>query len=438
MVRKKRGIRMKENTIPTWRRLDNSAKIFPVSTGKRYSTVFRISAVMKETIQPHILKKAVNQALNRFHDFKVKMKQGVFWYYFEENNKEIHVEEEKNYPCKYIEPYTNQDYLFKVTYFDKKINMDVNHALTDGNNATNFFKEIIYCYIELAHKKEFTKEYRTKRTYRYNTEDSYMVNYDKHAGNNNSSQKAYVLKGENIPLGAIAVIHEIIGLEALKKKCEECNCSITQYLTATLIQAIYEENYLPNKGKKPIKVCIPVNLKKYFHSDTLSNFFSYITLEANMRKDNLDTFEKILAFVKEDFQKRLTEEEILKTMSGNVKLGTNPFVKIIPLFLKKIVVRAAYLEIRKYTTITFSNIGRIGMIGKYQDYIEEFLFLIAPDPVERIKCSACTFNNELVFTFTSILNDASIEKKFYELIQKQNIPIRIESNGVLDVISKKN
>ena len=157
-----------------------------------------------------------------------------------------------------------------------------------------------------------------------------------------------------------------------------------------------------------------------------------------MRKDNLDTFEKILAFVKEDFQKRLTEEEILKTMSGNVKLGTNPFVKIIPLFLKKIVVRAAYLEIRKYTTITFSNIGRIGMIGKYQDYIEELLFLIAPDPVERIKCSACTFNNELVFTFTTILNDASIEKKFYELIQKQNIPIRIESNGVLDVISEKN
>ena len=149
-------------------------------------------------------------------------------------------------------------------------------------------------------------------------------------------------------------------------------------------------------------------------------------------------FDKILDFVKKDFAKKLTPEEIQKTMSGNVKLGTNPFVKITPLFLKKIVVRAAYLEIRKYTTITFSNIGRIGMIGKYQDYIETFLFLIAPDPVEKIKCSACTFNNELVFTFTTILNDTKIEQKFYELIKKQNIPIRIESNGVLDVISKKN
>jgi hypothetical protein len=57
------GMQEKQKQIPTWRRLDNSAKIFPVSTGKRYSTVFRISAVLKETIKPAILEQAVKQAL---------------------------------------------------------------------------------------------------------------------------------------------------------------------------------------------------------------------------------------------------------------------------------------------------------------------------------------------------------------------------------------
>ena len=46
----------------------------------------------------------------------------------------------------------------------------------------------------------------------------------------------------------------------------------------------------------------------------MSNFFSYITLEAEMEKDNLNTFDKILDFVKKDFKKRLNEEEIMKTM----------------------------------------------------------------------------------------------------------------------------
>ena len=162
-----------------------------------------------------------------------------------------------------------------------------------------------------------------------------------------------------------------------------------------------------------------------------------MTVEAEMKKDNLTDFEKILEFVKQEFKKKLTQEEIQNTMSNNVKLGINPFIKTIPLFLKKPIVRLSYIEIRKYTTTTFSNIGRIGIIGKYKDYIEEFLMLIAPEPVEKIKCSACSFENKIVFTFTSILDDAKIEKRFFEFLQGKGIPVKIESNGVLDVISTK-
>ena len=420
-----------------WRRLDNSAKIFPISAGKKYSTVFRLSALLKEKIKPEILKVAVNKALEQYEYFRVKLKNGFFWNYLEYNPKEIMIEEEKEYPCKYIEPKENNSYLFKVTYFDKKINIDIFHSLTDGNSGVMFFREIIYNYIELTHKEEFQEELRIKRKFDLSTEDSYIKNYNKKAKGNNSSRKAYKLGGRKIKLGAISAIHEIIDLDQLKQEAKKHEATITQYLTAVLIYAIYQANYLKYKGKKPIKVCIPVNLKKYFPSNTISNFFSYITVEAEMKKNNLDTFHKILDFVKKDFTKRLTPEEIQKTMSGNVKLGTNPFIKLIPLVVKKPIVRLSYLEIRKYTTTTFSNIGRIGIIGKYQKYIEDFLMLIAPEPVEKIKCSACSFENHIVFTFTSILDDCAIEKEFYEFLKEKNINVKIESNGVLDVISTK-
>ena len=98
--------------------------------------------------------------------------------------------------------------------------------------------------------------------------------------------------------------------------------------------------------------------------------------------------------------------------------------------------RLAYIEIRKYTTMTFSNIGRIGIIGKYQKYIDDFFMLIAPEPVEKIKCSACSYENKIVVTFTSILNNCEIERAFYKFFKDKKINIRIESNGVLDVISE--
>ncbi len=438
-----------------WRRLDNSAKIFPLSAGKKYSTVFRISAVLKEKINPKILEKAVEIALEKYDLFKVRMKYGFFWYYLEENNKKPIIEEEKDYPCKYIDPSKNNDYLFKVTYFDKKINIDIFHALTDGGSGVVFFREIIYTYLELLHPTVFNANERLTRKIDFSSEDSYLKNYIKNSKGNSSSKKAYILKGKKIRLGAISAIHEIIDINDLKIECEKYGSTVTQYLTAVLIYSIYEANYKKANSKKPIKVCIPVNLKRYFPSKTMSNFFSYITLEANIKRlmeksksNNLRNdeekieneqenylFDTIVEFVKNDFKAKLTEEEIIKTMSKNVKLGTNLFIKFIPLELKKILVRLSYLEIRKYTTITFSNIGRIGIIGKYKEYIEEFLMLIAPEPVEKIKCSGCTFENKMSFTFTSILNDNNIERTFYNFLKSRGIKVKIESNGVLDDIS---
>lgn len=119
-------------------------------------------------------------------------------------------------------------------------------------------------------------------------------------------------------------------------------------------------------------------------------------------------------------------------MSANVRIGNNPFIRAVPIHLKKLLVRIGYIEIRKYTTITFSNIGRVGIIGKYQDYIKYFLMLIAPESVEKIKCSSCSFENKMVFTFTSILDDSKIQKRFYEFLMKKGISVEIESNGVLE------
>ena len=418
----------------SWRRLDNSAKIFPISAGKKYSTVFRLSVVLNEKINRENLKKAVNMALDVYKPFKVRMKAGFFWYYFESNPKEPIVEEEKEYPCQYINPRENNNYLFKVTYFENKINIDIFHSLTDGGNGSIFFREIVYNYLELSHPDELKCE-RISRKIEFNTEDSYIKNYNKKAKSNASSQKAYALKGRRIPLSAVSAVHEIIDLEALKKESKACEATITQYLTAVLIYSIYEENYKKFNGKKPIKVCIPVNLKKYFQSKTISNFFSYITVEANMGEGKLNTFNEILEFVKSDFKRKLTEEEILKTMSANVKIGNNPLIRAVPIHIKKLLVRIGYIEIRKYTSITYSNIGRVGIIGKYQDYINYFLMLIAPEPVEKIKCSSCSFENKMVFTFTSILDDNKIQKRFHQFLTEKGINVEIESNGVLDDIS---
>ena len=60
--------------------------------------------------------------------------------------------------------------------------------------------------------------------------------------------------------------------------------------------------------------------------------------------------------------------------------------------------------------------------------------LIAPETVEKIKCSACSFENDLIFTFTSTLENTKVEQAFCQKLIEEGIKISVEGNGVHDFI----
>lgn len=412
----------------SWRRLDNYAKLFPLASTKKYSSVFRISITLKEKIDPKILEKAVKISLKKFKLFKVRMRQGIFWYYFESNPKSVVIEEEHDYPCKYIDLPANNDYLFKITYFDCKINLDIFHCLTDGNSALHFLKEITYNYIEIVHFNSKNISEEGERKVNYDSVDSYAQNFYKKLKGEGKGKKAYVLTGRNLVPGVVAATHEYINATQLKEQAKAKGATITQYLTATLIYSIYQEQLKGNKKNRPIKISVPVNLKKYFPSKTISNFFSYI--DVNVYADKEKSFDNILKAVIEQFKLKLQEEELLKTIATNVKLGTNPFLRIVPLFIKKKVVQIAYKERRKYNTTTLSSIGRIGFIAEYKPFIDKVYFLIAPETVEKIKCTACCVDNTIIFSVASVLESRNVENTFMKFLQSNGIDVEIEGNGV--------
>ena len=74
-----------------WRKLDNSAKIFPIVSNKRFTSVFRVSVILKENIDGEILQIALDEAIEKQVSFRVKLRKGLFWYYLEANNKKPEV-----------------------------------------------------------------------------------------------------------------------------------------------------------------------------------------------------------------------------------------------------------------------------------------------------------------------------------------------------------
>ena len=181
-----------------WDRLDNTAHLFPVIAGESMSNVYRISVTLKEEINPELLQRALDMVLPKFDGFNLRLRQGVFWYYFEENGKAApKVRMENNFPCRYIQQNKNRSYMFRVTYYKCRINLEVFHVLTDGMGGINFLKELTYQYLRLAHKdlQEKLGDSLSVDT-SLNREDSFLKNYKKSSAKGYQTKKAYLIRGE--------------------------------------------------------------------------------------------------------------------------------------------------------------------------------------------------------------------------------------------------
>ena len=88
-----------------------------------------------------------------------------------------------------------------------------------------------------------------------------------------------MIKGKKLTNDTIGINHFSIKLSELKVLSKENNCSISELLVSMLIYSIYHGNYRTSKTKRPINVCLPVDLRKYYETKTISNFISYFVVK---------------------------------------------------------------------------------------------------------------------------------------------------------------
>lgn len=411
-----------------WRRLDNVAKVFSLHS-KNNTNVFRYSVILKEKINKKILEKALEKAINSYRAFKVKISSGFFWNYLEINNKKIIIQEESEIPCKRIDFEKNNDYLFKVTYFKNKINLDIFHVLTDGTGAIKFLKSIIYNYLSLKHNISYKEQEEGTNIY-YN--DQYLKNYNKNIEVNSDIESAYLIEGK-VNKKINNTYHYITNIKDIKKVCKKYNVTITEYLTAIYIYSIYTSIY-NKKSNKEIIIEVPINLRPYYEVDTLSNFFACMNINPKIIKNNNTKLTDILKEVKKEFKRKTEIDKVKSYLTRDVNLGMNIYIRLVPLFIKKLFIKYLGNLFSRSSTTTLSNVGKIEVDSKYEKYIDNILVLVMPGEIQKIKCTICSFNKNLNITINSNIDDINFEKKFYDVLKTDIKNITIKSNNNIDLI----
>lgn len=424
---------MGEQRSLNWSKLDNAAKAFPPTVKKSDTRVFRFSCELLENIDAETLQAALDAVIKEFPMFLCVMRQGLFWYYLEQCDLKPVVSPETEHPCEQLYKAGYKTLLFKVTYYKKRINLEMFHSLADGTGGMLFFRALVLKYITLRHSEDFDGDIpflENDASVADKKKDSFSEYYQKIRKEKKARRerlpkpkKAYVFRGATREDDSLMVIEGDVSVKAAIALAHKYNTTLTGFITAAFIYAIGKELTAHNRSM-PVVIGIPVNLRKYFSSQSSRNFFGMVNVAYTFREQN-DSFEDIAAVVSEQMKQEITKDHLFRIINSYSNLEHNLFIRIAPLPFKDFVIRIARNSADCYATSVVSNLGVVDMPEVVRPYISAF-GIISSTP--RSQLCLCSFGDTLRLGFTTGFAESELAKNFFRTLTEMGLQTKISCN----------
>lgn len=400
--------------------IDHSAKFYPIMSTKKAQSLFRIYAIMNETVDKDKLQIALNDVLPRFEAYKVRLKKGYAWHFFEYNDAPCKVFAEETL-LKPINPDETNGYWFRVSALGNKIVLEIFHALADGNGALAFLKSIVKRYRELLGVEvddEGTIDWQSQ-PHQEETEDSFEKNY-KPISLGQMNLKALAGKVPHRIKGTLSkdgyeVSEGVADSADILKKAKEIGVSFTAYIAGVLAFSIEKTC----KNKVPIAVMIPVNLRALYPSKTMRNFVTFVRVI--FAPSSFESVEACAIEAQRQIKVLTAKDKLDAFISTTVKAQRNWILKVVPLFLKTAILRLGRLFMRSRQTIIFSNLGNV--VSPQSMGVERYVLNMNVSKNNTQNLGAITTNGKTTFAFTRAIKETSLPREFFAELEKHGIAV---------------
>lgn len=341
---------------------------------------------------------------------------------------------DSSYPCTPLKPNRNGGFSFRVCYYENRIAVEIYHVLTDGMGGMVFLKTLVAEYLRLRYGADIPRDDSildcSQPASPREFEDSFLTHARKVAGRQKESD-AYHVKGTPEPDGFLNITIGTIPLGIALKKAKEKGVSLTTYLTSVLILAINDIQCVQIRSRRqlmPVKITVPINLRRFFPSRTLRNFSSFVNPGIDPRLGDY-TFDEVLLSVHYFMGSELMEKNLNARFTGNVLFEKSVFVRIIPLFIKNFIMKIVFNRLgdRKCSSV-ISNLGNIHLPDEMASYVERMDFTLGAPSHNPVGCTMLSYKGLIRFSMTRTIIESDVERAFFTRLVKLGIPVTIESN----------
>lgn len=417
-----------------WLRLDNAAKIYPASRSNKWSNVFRLSATLKEKVDVDVLRSALDVTVRRFPSIAVRLRKGVFWYYLEQLSSAPEIREENSYPLARMSRHETRKCAFRVLVYDKRIAVEIFHSLTDGNGALVFLKSLVAEYLQQKYGVYIPAEEGVVGRLEEPSEEELEDSFLKYSGKLCASRRentAWRMKGTPELGDFLNVTCFKLPVDKMLAKAHEYGVTLSTFLGATIMMAMQnsqKEKVNNSNRRKPIKLLIPVNLRKLFPSRTLRNFVLYTTPEI-LPKLGEYSFEEICQVIKCKLNTDITPKRMSMMIATNVSSERLMAVRVMPLFVKNIVMKAVFKSVgERKSCLSMSNLGAVRLPKAMAPYVERFDFILGVQATAPYNCGVISYGDTMNVNFIRNIREADLEYHFHNVLKEMGITAEVESN----------
>ena len=416
-----------------WYPLDNAGVLYSALQTEKYSAIYRFSAVMTEPVDRSALQRAVDKTMPRFPTFAVRIRKGAFWYYFEPNPAPgPFVKEDISNPCQPVRFREDNGWLVRFYVYERRISLEVFHAVSDGGGALVFFKTLLAVYLrELGHAipnacgiLDVDEPPRPGER-----EDAYGRYAAVRPRREKRGKRAYQNNGTAEPFYTLNVTMGLCPVSALKGRAKAYGVSLTEYLTAVLLKVLLDKQHREApRRERPVALAIPINLRPWFPSDTLRNFI----LTARPAIDpalGSYTFEEVASQVHHYLRLHISRQRMQAELAGNVRFTRNRLLQLVPIALKNPVMSLGYrlAGVLPYSG-TFTNPGAFPVPEEMAPHIARMEVILGQATTPRPNCAAMSYGDTMAITFAGTLRETDTEREFFRFLVREGIPVKVESN----------
>ncbi len=417
-----------------WVRLDNAAKIYPAARRRNWSNVFRQSVTLRDEVDVAVLKSALDITVRRFPAIAARLRKGAFWYYLQQVERAPEIQEEQSYPLCFMSGEEMRRCAFRVIVYHERIAVEFFHSLTDGTGALIFLKTLTAEYLEQKYGVSVPAECGVLDRRQAPLPEELEDCFPKYAGPVPASRKdtdAWHMSGTPQKDGFLHLTCFRLPVAELLELAHQHRVTLTVFVSAVMMQALTElqkEKTPSVRKQKRIKLLIPVNLRRLFPSNTLRNFAMYTVPELDPRLGEY-TFDEICDVIRHKMGAEFTAKHMSGVIATNVNDEQNPLVRLIPLPLKNVVMKAIFDSVgEKKSCLTLSNLGKVELPEVMKAYVRRMDFILGVQAAAPYNCGMLTYEDTAYINFIRNIRDPELERHFFAVLQKMGISVTVESN----------